>query len=115
VSTDDDRVRIVIADAPRGPFEKCKAGPNLIVSIIINKYIDHLPIDRQLKSLSKLGAEIAPSTVTSWLDLASENLRPLYAVMRQLMYIPEHTDPPIPEHIDPLYRSMLTPPIGVSA
>lgn len=85
VSTDDDRVRIVIADAPRGPFEKCKAGPNLIVTIIINKYIDHLPIDRQLKSLSKLGAEIAPSTVTSWLDLASENLRPLYAVMRQLI------------------------------
>jgi transposase len=85
VSQEEDSTRIVIADAPRGPFEKCKAGTNLVITFIIDKFIYHLPIDRQLKRLSVLGADIAPSTVTSWLDLAAENLRPLYAVMRQLV------------------------------
>lgn len=84
-STNDEHLRIVIAEALRGPLEKVKVGPNLIVTIIINKFIYHLPIDRQLKQLSILGAEIAPSTVTSWLELVCEHLRPLHAVMRSLV------------------------------
>lgn len=38
---------ILIGDMPSRPIEKCLAGNTLLSSILINKYVDHLPLYRQ--------------------------------------------------------------------
>lgn len=38
---------VVIADLPSRPIEKCLAGNSLLAALIINKYIDHLKIEKK--------------------------------------------------------------------
>jgi len=41
------KVGVKSAPLPEGPIERCKADVSLLVSIIVNKYADHLPLYRQ--------------------------------------------------------------------
>ncbi|HTO34997.1 MAG TPA: hypothetical protein VL021_09245 [Brumimicrobium sp.] len=38
---------VVVAQLPSRPIEKCLAGNDLLSAILINKYVDHLPLYRQ--------------------------------------------------------------------
>lgn len=62
---------------------KCIAGPNLLAQIVIDKYVDHLPIYRQLQRFKRDGVEIKSSTVDSWLRLTAQLLCPLYECHHQ--------------------------------
>ncbi len=74
--------RIVIAALPSRPIDKCIAGVNLLTSIVIDKHVHHMPIDRQNKRFAMLGVALPPSTVESWQKLTAELLRPLHAALR---------------------------------
>lgn len=72
---------ILIADMPSRPIEKCLAGNFLLASILINKYVDHLPLYRQQQIFKRRGIQIAPSTIDSWVSKLGFLLEPLYNAM----------------------------------
>lgn len=73
--------RQVIAELQRS-IAKCMAGSNLLSEIVINKFVDHLPIYRQLQRFMREDIHIKSSTIESWLKLTSQLLRPLYGVLK---------------------------------
>jgi transposase len=43
-------------------LEKCMAGESLLAQMVVDKYLDHLPVNRQLQRFERLGVTIAQST-----------------------------------------------------
>jgi len=72
---------VLIADMPSRPIAKCMAGNMLLSSILINKYVDHLPLYRQRQIFKRSEIEIAPSTIDSWVSQLGSLLEPLYDAM----------------------------------
>lgn len=72
---------VLIADMPSRPIEKCLAGDYLLASILINKYVDHLPLYRQQQIFKRRDIQIAPSTIDSWVAKLGFLLEPLYNAM----------------------------------
>lgn len=72
---------VVIGDMPSRPIEKCLAGNTLLSSILINKYVDHLPLYRQQQIFKRAGIHIAPSTIDGWVAKLGALLEPLYDAM----------------------------------
>jgi transposase len=62
---------VTIGKLPALPVEKGNAGPGLIAQIISDKYIYHLPLDRQRK---KFNTEYQVSFSESWLSEMSETV-----------------------------------------
>jgi transposase len=50
--------------------------------ILIDKYVDHLPIYRQIKRFERDGVKIPSSTIDSWQRLSSNLLDPLYECLK---------------------------------
>jgi transposase len=73
---------VVIAELPSRPIEKCIAGAGLLSQILIDKYVDHLPIYRQVKRFERDDVKIPTSTIDSWQRLASNLLEPLYTCLK---------------------------------
>ena len=71
----------VIAELDR-PMPKCIAGPDLISQIMVDKFVYHLPLYRQLQRFAQDGVHIKPSTLDSWFSLGSNHIRSLFAVHR---------------------------------
>jgi transposase len=69
---------VKIASLDFRPIPKCIAGPDLLAKIVVDKFVDHLPLYRQIQRFSREGVDIPPSTVDSWIKLTSQVLRPLY-------------------------------------
>jgi transposase len=74
---------VKIASLDFRPIPKCIAGPNLLAQTIIDKFVDHLPLYRQLQRYSREGVDIASSTMESWIRLTSNLLHPLYECHKQ--------------------------------
>ncbi len=72
---------VMIADMPSRPIEKCLAGNQLLTSILVNKYVDHLPLYRQRQIFRRADIEIASSTIDSWVKQLGTLLTPLYDSM----------------------------------
>ena len=73
---------VVIGDLPARPLEKAMAGPGLLAQIIIDKYIDHLPLHRQMQRFERGGIKIAYSTLTDWVSGTCELIKPLYEALK---------------------------------
>lgn len=72
---------VLIGDLPSRPIEKFLAGNTLLASILINKYVDHLPLYRQQQIFKRSGITIAPSTIDGWVSQLGVLLEPLYDAM----------------------------------
>ncbi len=79
----EDNSGIIIASMPSRPIEKCLAGNFLLTSILINKYVDHLPLYRQQQIFKRRGIQIASSTIDSWVAKLGSLLEPLYNAMTE--------------------------------
>ncbi len=77
-----DEHQVLIADLPAFPIEKGIPEAGLLAQIIIDKYVDHLPLYRQLERFKREGIHIAPSTVDSWIVQIARLLEPLYDYIR---------------------------------
>ena len=73
---------IIIASLPSRPIEKCIAGPGLLANIVIEKYVDHLPLHRQLQRFSRAGIQIPPATISGWVSATCKLLQPLYDTLK---------------------------------
>jgi transposase len=73
---------VVIGVLPSRPIEKGIAGPGLLAHISISKYVDHLPLYRQVQQFNRLGINLAESTVNGWIKATSELIEPVAELMR---------------------------------
>lgn len=69
---------IITASLPGMPLPKCIAGPGLLSQMIIDKYIDHLPLHRQIQRFDRAGVKLPYSTLTDWVGAAANLITPLY-------------------------------------
>jgi transposase len=72
---------VIIADLPSSPIEKGKVGASVLALIIIQKYVDHLPLYRQIEMFKRMGMEIPSSTMSDWVKTAAELITPLYETL----------------------------------
>lgn len=70
--------RILQAPAPDRAFERSSVDASLVAQIIVEKYVDHLPLYRQLNRYVRLGVAISDSTMGDWLTYAAGLILPLY-------------------------------------
>jgi len=74
---------IIIGTLPTRPIEKGMAGAGLMASIIIEKYVDHLPLYRQIQRFKRAGMDIPSATISGWVHATCKLLQPLYDVLKQ--------------------------------
>ncbi len=72
----------IIADLPTFPIEKGIAGPGLLAQIMVDKFVDHLPIYRQIERFSREGVKIPSSTLNGWQESVCNLLEPLYDTLK---------------------------------
>lgn len=72
----------VIAPLPSFPIEKGLAGPGLLAQIIIDKFVDHLPIYRQIERFKREKIKISSSTINGWQEAVCNLLEPLYNTLK---------------------------------
>lgn len=65
------------------PIAKSNIGSGLLSHLIISKYVDHLPLFRQIKMFKREGVEIAESTMNNWLQNGMTLLQPLFDYVRK--------------------------------
>ncbi len=76
---------ITIGNLPGLPIPKGIAGPTLLAYILVSKFIDHLPLYRQLQIFKRIKVDISSSTIGGWFKKTSELLEPLYKKQEELI------------------------------
>ena len=74
---------VIIAPMIERPLPKAIAGPGLLAQVAIDKYIDHLPLHRQMERFKRDGVNIAYSTLTDMVSGTCSLILPLYESHKQ--------------------------------
>ena len=74
---------VVIAELPSRPIQGGIVDVSLLVMLLLDKYVDHLPIYRQQKKYERLGIKLAESTLGNWMAESIKLLEYLYAELIQ--------------------------------
>ncbi len=72
---------VVTGKLPVRPIEKSSAGPGLLAIIPVEKYVDHLPLYRQIERYKREGINISDSTIGSWTAQIADLINPLYQTL----------------------------------
>jgi len=72
---------ILIGTLPSRPLEKAMAGEGLLAQIIIDKYVDHLPLYRQMQRFERNGLKLPYSTLTDWVSSTCILIEPLFEAL----------------------------------
>jgi transposase len=62
---------------PDLPIERGRPGPELIAHVLVSKYCDHLPLNRQCDIYGRQGVELERSTLADWVGRAAWLLGPV--------------------------------------
>lgn len=73
---------VLIAPLPESPIWKGIPGASLLSQVIVDKFVDHLPVYRQVKRYDRLGVKLSPSTICGWMESACALLQPLYNALQ---------------------------------
>jgi transposase len=90
---------IVQAEAPSRPIARGMAGPGLLAHVLVSKYADHLPLNRQSEIYAREGVDLERSTLADWVGSASKLLEPLNEALRKHVMSAEKLhadDTPVP-------------------
>jgi transposase len=75
---------VAIAPMPQRPVHKGIAGSGLLAYILVSRFCDHLPYDRQVKMLNRHGENIVnTSTVNRWVKESINLLSIIYSRIKQ--------------------------------
>jgi transposase len=74
---------VVIAERLPEPIEKGLPGPGLLAQVIVSKYADHLPLNRQEGILRRHGVELPRSTTCDWMAVCAGLLEPIVKQMHR--------------------------------
>lgn len=69
---------VIIAELPSRPIQGGIVDVSLLVMLLLDKYVDHLPIYRQQKKYERLGIKLAESTLGHWMAETIKLLEYLY-------------------------------------
>ncbi|HJL17778.1 MAG TPA: IS66 family transposase, partial [Sandaracinaceae bacterium LLY-WYZ-13_1] len=69
--------QVAVAPAANKIVEGGMAGPGVVADLLIGKFQDHLPLNRQIKRYARLGVKLPSSTVGDWLGQGADLLEPL--------------------------------------
>lgn len=75
------KTKIHQADAHESFIAKSYAGNSILAELVIGKYIDHLPVYRQVEIFKRNGIKLPYSTLNSWIHQVATELYPLYEVL----------------------------------
>lgn len=73
---------VVTAPMPSRPINKGMVEAGLLAIILLDKYLDHLPLYRQIQRFKRSGIRIADSTIGSWVAKVCKLLNPLFVAHR---------------------------------
>lgn len=73
---------ILIGRLPSRPLEKAMAAEGLLAQIVIDKYVDHLPLHRQMQRFERSGVKLPYSTLTDWVSATCQLIEPLYEALK---------------------------------
>ena len=79
---DQQTFKGIIASLPVFPITKGIAGPGLLAQIMIDKFMDHLPIYRQIERFKREGINMPSSTINGWQEAVCNLLQPLYDTLK---------------------------------
>jgi transposase len=79
----EDNQKILIAPMVERPLPKATCGAGLLTQIVIDKYVDHLPLNRQMERLKREGITLPYSTLTDWVSATAKLLDPLYEALKK--------------------------------
>lgn len=75
---------ILIGDLPTRAIDKSIAEASLLAYILVAKFVDHLPLYRQIQRFKRdFGWETSQSTLCDWVSASCRLLEPLYNVLKQ--------------------------------
>lgn len=74
---------VLIGELPSRPLEKLMAGEGLLAQIVIDKYVDHLPLHRQMQRFERNGVKLSYSTLTDWVSSSCRLIEPLYEALKK--------------------------------
>jgi transposase len=69
---------VQIAPMPKRFIDKCIADESLLSNIIIEKYVDHLPLYRIIVRMKRMGITIPRSTMCGWMAQSASKFETLY-------------------------------------
>ena len=75
--------QITKAGLPPEPIPKSNVEAGLLAHVIVSKFCDHLPLNRQEAILARHGWDVRRSTLCDHLQRCGQLLKPLYDLMRQ--------------------------------
>lgn len=79
----EDNTGILVASMPERPLPKAIAGAGLLTQIVIDKYLDHLPLHRQMDRFKREGVNIPYSTISDWVSNTCKLIAPLYEALKK--------------------------------
>ena len=82
---------VACGDLPERPITKGIAGPALLAYIIISKFVNHMPLYRQIEQFKREGITIPSSTINDWLSACCTLLEPLYQRLVSLIQFSDYT------------------------
>jgi transposase len=80
-----DNGGIVTAPMIERPLPKAIAGPALLAHVVIGKYVDHLPLYRQVEQFKREGMNLPYSTITDWTAATCTLITPLYEALKKMI------------------------------
>jgi len=66
--------KAVTAPVPSKPVDGGLCGAGLLTQVLVAKYRDHLPANRQAKIYQRAGVDISPNTIVDWIGYGAEKL-----------------------------------------
>ncbi|MEJ7739736.1 MAG: IS66 family transposase [Chitinophagaceae bacterium] len=79
--SEEGNFKQLIAPLPAHPIAKCKADISILVKLIIDKFIYHLPTWRQQQRFKQYGIELKYNTLSNWINRIADVLEPLYTIL----------------------------------
>ena len=90
---------VTTANAPKRWFEGGRYGLGFAIGVAVGKYLDHLPLERQVRQMARLGLDVDSQTLFDQLHALSTILKPAYLRLgelqrqRVLLFVDETTWP----------------------
>lgn len=78
----EDNSEVLIAPMPTRVIDKGLFGPKLITQLIVDKFVDHLPLYRQMSRFERVGIKLAASTLSDTIAKVCELMYPLYECLK---------------------------------
>src|SRR5436190_2971989 len=81
--------RITQPPAPFHAIARGFAGPSLLAMMLVEKYANHQPLNRQSEQYAREGIELSVSTLADHVGASAATLRPLYELIRAYVFAGE--------------------------